>query len=73
MFQGSQRSNPLGTGLFRHFCSLKLAISQRLVKKLSPRCPIEEPLPAEERLVLLGIKPDWLEGVRENSGKASRN
>jgi type II secretory ATPase GspE/PulE/Tfp pilus assembly ATPase PilB-like protein len=43
--------------------SLKLAISQRLVKKLCPRCAIEEPLPSEERLVRLGIKPDWLAGV----------
>jgi CRP-like cAMP-binding protein len=43
--------------------SLKLAISQRLVKKLCPRCPVEGPLPAEERLVRLGIKPDWLSGV----------
>jgi type II secretory ATPase GspE/PulE/Tfp pilus assembly ATPase PilB-like protein len=43
--------------------SLKLAISQRLVKKLCPRCGIEEPLPAEERLVRLGIKPEWLAGV----------
>jgi type II secretory ATPase GspE/PulE/Tfp pilus assembly ATPase PilB-like protein len=43
--------------------SLKLAISQRLVKKLCPRCAIEEPLPTEERLVRLGIKPEWLAGV----------
>jgi general secretion pathway protein E len=43
--------------------SLKLAISQRLVKKLCPRCAIEEALPPEERLVRLGIKPEWLTGV----------
>ena len=43
--------------------SLKLAISQRLVKKLCPRCAIEEALPPEERLVRLGIKPEWLGGV----------
>jgi type II secretory ATPase GspE/PulE/Tfp pilus assembly ATPase PilB-like protein len=43
--------------------SLKLTISQRLVKKLCRRCAIEEPLPAEERLVRLGIKPEWLAGV----------
>jgi len=43
--------------------SLKLAISQRLVKKLCPRCFIEEPVPSEERLVRLGIKPEWLAGV----------
>jgi general secretion pathway protein E len=43
--------------------SLKLAISQRLVKKLCPRCAIEEQLPTEERLVRLGIKPEWLVGV----------
>src|SRR5258708_38456204 len=43
--------------------SLKLAISQRLVKKLCPRCAIEEPLPAEERLVRLGINPGWLDDL----------
>ena len=43
--------------------SLKLAVSQRLVKKLCPRCAIEEPLPTEERLVRLGIKPEWLAGT----------
>ena len=43
--------------------SLKLAISQRLVKKLCPRCAIEEPLPTEELLVRLGIKPEWLAGA----------
>ena len=43
--------------------SLKLAISQRLVKKLCPRCAIEEALPREERLVRLGIKPEWLTGA----------
>jgi type II secretory ATPase GspE/PulE/Tfp pilus assembly ATPase PilB-like protein len=44
--------------------SLKLAISQRLVKKLCPRCAIEEPLPSAERLLRLGIKPEWLGGVK---------
>ncbi len=43
--------------------SLKLAISQRLVKKLCLRCAIEEALPPEARLVRLGIKPKWLAGV----------
>jgi type II secretory ATPase GspE/PulE/Tfp pilus assembly ATPase PilB-like protein len=43
--------------------SLKLAISQRLVKKLCPRCAIEESLPPEERLVRLGIRPEWLAGA----------
>ena len=43
--------------------SLRLAISQRLVKKLCPRCAIEEPLPPEGRLVRVGIKPEWLAGV----------
>ena len=42
---------------------MKLAISQRLVKKLCPRCAIEEALPTEERLVRLGIRPEWLGGV----------
>jgi type II secretory ATPase GspE/PulE/Tfp pilus assembly ATPase PilB-like protein len=40
--------------------SLKMAISQRLVKKVCPRCYIEEPIPSEERLLRLGIRPDWL-------------
>ena len=36
--------------------SSKLAISQRLVKKLCPRCAIEEPLPTEEgRGVAFGV------------------
>ena len=43
--------------------SLKIAISQRLVKKVCPRCYIEEPVPSEERLIRLGIHPDWLTGV----------
>jgi type II secretory ATPase GspE/PulE/Tfp pilus assembly ATPase PilB-like protein len=38
--------------------SVKLAISQRLIKKLCPRCAIEESIPPKERLVRLGIKPD---------------
>src|SRR4051794_5961479 len=40
--------------------SLKLALSQRLVKKVCPRCYEETPLPSEERLARLGIEPDWL-------------
>ena len=43
--------------------SLKMAISQRLVKKVCPRCYIEEAIPSEERLIQLGIHPDWLSGV----------
>jgi type II secretory ATPase GspE/PulE/Tfp pilus assembly ATPase PilB-like protein len=43
--------------------SLKMAISQRLVKKACPRCYIEEPAPSEERLIRLGIPPYWLSGV----------
>jgi type II secretory ATPase GspE/PulE/Tfp pilus assembly ATPase PilB-like protein len=43
--------------------SLKMAISQRLVKKVCPRCYIEEPIPSEERLIRLGIHPHWLSGV----------
>jgi type II secretory ATPase GspE/PulE/Tfp pilus assembly ATPase PilB-like protein len=43
--------------------SLKMAISQRLVKKVCPRCYIEEPVPSEERLIRLGIHPNWLNGV----------
>jgi type II secretory ATPase GspE/PulE/Tfp pilus assembly ATPase PilB-like protein len=30
--------------------SLKMAISQRLVKKVCPRCYIEEPVPSDERV-----------------------
>ena len=43
--------------------SLKMAISQRLVKKVCPRCYIEEPVPSEERLIRLGIHPNWLSGA----------
>src|SRR5246500_4655184 len=42
---------------------LKMGKSQRVIKKLCPRCAIEEPLPTEERLVRLGIKPEWLAGT----------
>jgi type IV pilus assembly protein PilB len=40
--------------------SLKMAISQRLVKKVCPRCYIEESIPSEARLIRIGIRPDWL-------------
>jgi type IV pilus assembly protein PilB len=43
--------------------SLKLAISQRLVKKLCPRCAIDDPIPSEERLARLAISPEWLAGA----------
>jgi type II secretory ATPase GspE/PulE/Tfp pilus assembly ATPase PilB-like protein len=43
--------------------ALKMAISQRLVKKICPRCYVEEPVPARARLSALGIDPKWLEGV----------
>jgi type IV pilus assembly protein PilB len=43
--------------------SLKMAVSQRLVKKVCPRCCIEEPVPSELRLSELGMPPDWLAGV----------
>jgi hypothetical protein len=43
--------------------SLKMAVSQRLVKKVCPRCCIEEPVPSEQRLSELGVPPDWLAGV----------
>jgi type II secretory ATPase GspE/PulE/Tfp pilus assembly ATPase PilB-like protein len=43
--------------------SLKLAISQRLVKRLCPRCAIDDPVPSEERLARLGIGPEWLAGA----------
>jgi type II secretory ATPase GspE/PulE/Tfp pilus assembly ATPase PilB-like protein len=43
--------------------ALKMAISQRLVKKICPRCYIEEPVPSEARLHALGIDPEWLKGI----------
>jgi type II secretory ATPase GspE/PulE/Tfp pilus assembly ATPase PilB-like protein len=43
--------------------ALKLAVSQRLVKKVCPRCYIEEPVPAKARLHGLGIDPEWLKGI----------
>jgi type II secretory ATPase GspE/PulE/Tfp pilus assembly ATPase PilB-like protein len=39
--------------------SLKLAISQRLVKKVCPRCYVAEPIPSDERLGALGINRAW--------------
>jgi type II secretory ATPase GspE/PulE/Tfp pilus assembly ATPase PilB-like protein len=43
--------------------ALKLAVSQRLVKKVCPRCYVEEPVPPKARLHALGIDPEWLKGV----------
>jgi type IV pilus assembly protein PilB len=43
--------------------SLKMAVSQRLVKKVCPRCYEETPVPSEERLRQLGIDPAWLAGA----------
>ena len=43
--------------------ALKLAISQRLVKKICPRCYLEEPIPVASRLQALGIDPEWLAGI----------
>jgi type II secretory ATPase GspE/PulE/Tfp pilus assembly ATPase PilB-like protein len=43
--------------------ALKLAVSQRLVKKVCPRCCVEEPVPGKARLHALGIDPEWLEGI----------
>lgn len=43
--------------------SLKMAISQRLVKKVCPRCYEETPVPSEERMCRLGIDPAWLAGA----------
>jgi type IV pilus assembly protein PilB len=40
--------------------SLKLVLAQRLVKRVCPRCAVEEPAPTEERLRRLGIPPDWV-------------
>jgi general secretion pathway protein E len=34
-----------------------------LVKKVCPRCYIEEPVPSAERLIRLGIHPNWLNGA----------
>jgi type II secretory ATPase GspE/PulE/Tfp pilus assembly ATPase PilB-like protein len=43
--------------------ALKMAVSQRLVKKVCPRCYVEEPIPSRERLNKLGIDPEWLAGT----------
>jgi len=43
--------------------ALKLAVSQRLVKKVCPRCYVAEPVPANARLHALGIDPEWLSGI----------
>ncbi len=43
--------------------SLKMAVSQRLVKKICPRCFIGEPVPSEQKLSESGVPPDWLAGV----------
>ena len=43
--------------------ALKLAISQRLVKKVCPRCYVEETVPSRARLHALGIDAEWLEGI----------
>jgi type II secretory ATPase GspE/PulE/Tfp pilus assembly ATPase PilB-like protein len=43
--------------------ALKMAVSQRLVKKVCPRCYVEEPIPSRERLSKLGIDPEWLAGT----------
>jgi type IV pilus assembly protein PilB len=43
--------------------SLKMAVSQRLVKKVCPRCYIDEPVPSAERLSALAVPPAWLAGV----------
>jgi type II secretory ATPase GspE/PulE/Tfp pilus assembly ATPase PilB-like protein len=40
--------------------ALKMAVSQRLVKKVCPRCYVEEPIPSRDRLNKLGIDPEWL-------------
>jgi type IV pilus assembly protein PilB len=43
--------------------ALKMAISQRLVKKICQRCYVEERVPSRARLSALGIDPGWLEGI----------
>ncbi len=37
--------------------SLKIAVSQRLVKKICPRCAVDQPIPSEQRWRRLGIEP----------------
>jgi type IV pilus assembly protein PilB len=44
--------------------SLKIAVSQRLVRKICPRCYLEEPVPGEVTLRRLGIDPEWLTGAQ---------
>jgi len=43
--------------------ALKLAISRRLVKKICPRCYVEETVPSRARLHGLSIDAKWPEGI----------
>jgi type IV pilus assembly protein PilB len=43
--------------------SLKIAFSQRLVKKICPRCSVDQSLPGEGRLLRLGIDPTRFSGA----------
>jgi type IV pilus assembly protein PilB len=57
------RFSTFGAQPFMVADSLKMAVSQRLVKKVCPRCFIEEPVPSEQSLSKLGVPPNWLAGV----------
>jgi type IV pilus assembly protein PilB len=43
--------------------SLSVGISQRLVKMLCPKCQIQVPVPAAEKLARMGLDPERFEGV----------
>ena len=43
--------------------SLSVGISQRLVKMLCPKCQVQVPVPAAEKLVRMGLDPERFQGV----------
>jgi type II secretory ATPase GspE/PulE/Tfp pilus assembly ATPase PilB-like protein len=43
--------------------SLSVGISQRLVQMLCPKCQVQVPVPAAEKLVRMGLDPERFEGV----------
>jgi type II secretory ATPase GspE/PulE/Tfp pilus assembly ATPase PilB-like protein len=57
VYEVPSRFSLFGAQPFMVADSLKVAISQRLVKKICPRCSVDHPLPDEKRLLRLGIDP----------------
>jgi type II secretory ATPase GspE/PulE/Tfp pilus assembly ATPase PilB-like protein len=53
----------LGAQRFYVSQTLSVGISQRLVKMLCPKCQVQVPVPAAERLVRMGLDPERFEGV----------